>query len=266
MFKKLLNNVLLSCGRYATRCTDPESVRSLIRSLAPQNVGIDLVRLGPNADGGYLVPDDLENINVCFSPGVDDQSGFDDACCERGMSVFLADASVEGPVSRHIHRLNFTKKFIGSNHNDQTMTLESWVLDNSTGDNQLLLQMDIEGAEYEVLICTPRELLSQFRIIVVEFHDLTELWNSQFFKFASIAFSKLLNDFTCVHIHPNNLAGITVAKGIDIPRVMEFTFLRNDRVLSLTPVNSLPHPLDKPNVPGSDIKLSNLWLQGRARS
>lgn len=37
----------------------------------------DLIRLGPNGDGGYLVPDDLTGIEACFSPGVCATSEFE---------------------------------------------------------------------------------------------------------------------------------------------------------------------------------------------
>ena len=33
----------------------------------------ELVRLGGNNDGGYLLPNDLEGITACFSPGVDNK-------------------------------------------------------------------------------------------------------------------------------------------------------------------------------------------------
>ena len=37
----------------------------------------NLIRIGSKNDGGYLVPDDLKNINACFSPGVDLNVNFD---------------------------------------------------------------------------------------------------------------------------------------------------------------------------------------------
>ena len=50
---------------------------------------------GPDGDGGYLVPDDLEGIVACFSPGVSNVAGFEKDCALKGMKVFMADASVE---------------------------------------------------------------------------------------------------------------------------------------------------------------------------
>jgi hypothetical protein len=30
----------------------------------------ELIRIGGDADGGYLVPNDLEDLSGCFSPGL----------------------------------------------------------------------------------------------------------------------------------------------------------------------------------------------------
>ncbi len=76
-------------------CTPREKVLSLIEKLYPCNVGFELIRLGPNTDGGYLVPDDLEEIEACFSPGVDQVSEFEADCFKKGMKLFLADKSVQ---------------------------------------------------------------------------------------------------------------------------------------------------------------------------
>lgn len=50
-----------------------------------------LIRLGPMSYEGYLIPDDLEGIEACFSPSVGFNSIFEKDCADRGMKVFLAD-------------------------------------------------------------------------------------------------------------------------------------------------------------------------------
>ena len=47
--------------------------------------------------------------------------------------------------------VHFTKKFLGVTNNDLTITLDDWVDGNSPGDGDLILQMDVEGAEWPVL-------------------------------------------------------------------------------------------------------------------
>lgn len=144
----------------------------LIGRLRPQVTDIGLIRLGPDGNGGYLVPDDLVGIEACFSPGVSDSSDFELACAEKGMKVFLADYSVDGPATLH-GNFHFTKKFVGATTSDCFMTIADWVRYSAiSADSDLLLQMDIEGYEYETLLSMPDDLLKRFRIMVVEFHRL----------------------------------------------------------------------------------------------
>ena len=77
--------------------TQEKKVLELIKKLQPYNVGKDLIRLGAKRDGGYLVPDDLVEIEACFSPGVSTVSEFEKDCFKRGMKIFLADKSVDKP-------------------------------------------------------------------------------------------------------------------------------------------------------------------------
>ncbi|MCU0317661.1 MAG: hypothetical protein MUC92_13840 [Fimbriimonadaceae bacterium] len=56
--------------------TSKEDILSLIAKLRPIRGQHELIRLGPDEDGGYLVPDDLEGIVACFSPGVNTVSRF----------------------------------------------------------------------------------------------------------------------------------------------------------------------------------------------
>lgn len=246
---------------FPTRVTDESSVRSLVERLHPVAASASLIRLGPDGDGGYLVPDDLSGIAACFSPGVSSISGFERDCAERGMRVFLADKSVDGPAERH-ELFQFTRKFVGALSDDDFMTLDDWVgtsLDDRQSD--LMLQIDIEGFEYETFLATSEAVLRRFRIIVAEFHDLENLWSVPFFALASRAFEKLLLTHACVHLHPNNCCGSVEMRGLTMPRVMEFTFQRRDRISRSAFVSSFPHPLDGDNTVNVTLPLPRCWYR-----
>lgn len=232
---------------YPTRVTDPTDVRKLITKLHPVSAGRELIRLGPEGDGGYLVPDDLEGIKACFSPGVSNVAGFELDCAKRGMPVFMADASVEKPPIEH-PKFQFIRKFIGARTEGDFIRLEDWVnqtLKDSRED--LLLQMDIEGYEYETLLASPTSFLERFRVIVVEFHDMENLFSAPLFPFYSLAFEKLLTTHACVHIHPNNFCRPITVGDFELLSLAEFTFLRRDRLVNSSHVNKFPHPLDSDN-------------------
>lgn len=233
----------------------------MIGRLRPRTTGIELIRLGAPGDGGYLVPDDLAGIAACFSPGVSNASDFELACAQRGMQIYLADYSVDAPAAEH-DNFSFLKKFVGATTSDMFITLQDWVDGAAvTPDADLLLQMDIEGYEYETLLSMPDILLKRFRVIVIEFHRLHHLWSRPFFRLAAPAFDKLLQTHSVVHLHPNNCRDSFYMQGIDMPRVMEFTFLHNDRFDSHGYADTFPHPLDHDNTGRPHLALPDCWYR-----
>lgn len=259
LMKSLLIKILGLAGLFPTRRTEANEISSLLERLHPWEFEHGLLRLGPKGDGGYLVPNDLSGISALFSPGVSQVSGFEKDCGDRGMTVFLADQSVDGPAESH-DRFNFTKKFIGSVTRKEYITLDDWV--NASlleKESDLLLQMDIEGYEFEVIISASEKLMRRFRIIVIEFHNLHYLWSRPYFKLATAAFDKILQNHSCVHIHPNNSDGKLKNGAICIPKLMEFTFLRNDRFDRRSYQRTFPHPLDCDNTKNANLGLPSCW-------
>ena len=231
----------------------------LIRILRPISTEYNLIRVGGPNDGGYLIPDDLEGIKYCFSPGVSTVADFELQLSKLGINSYLADYSVENPPVM-VENFTFLKKYLGSVNNERYIRLEEWIKTVDKIDENMILQMDIEGFEYEVLADTPREILNRFRIIVIEFHNLDKLFDNFSSQIIKQAFNKLLQDFYVVHIHPNNCCRVRKYKRIKIPELLEFTFIRKDRVRTFEYVKNLPNGLDKKNVLTlKDIKLDKIW-------
>lgn len=265
--KEVAIRTFASIDAFPTRATPMRDLLRLLESLHPFEAPMGMVRLGPASDGGYVVPDDLAGIEACLSPGVNDVSGFERACADRGMRVFMADRSVDGPAEKH-PLFHFSKTHVGAFPEDGVMTLDAWVrecLPDVRGD--LLLQMDIEGAEIEALMAASPELLSRFRIITVEFHAMQELFGLSWFRVAEVVFRKLLSNHACVHAHPNNHHLPFRARGISVPSLMEFTFLRRDRMgpKPWSHARLFPHPLDVDNVDAPAVPLPTDWFRGTAR-
>jgi len=256
---KLGLDVLALGNVYPTFLTDKTTVQAFMRRLHPVSTDKPLIRMGPAGDGGYLVPDDLAGIEACFSPGVASSSGFEKDCADLGMKVFLADRSVDQPAEMH-EQFFFTKKYIGVTTNEDFMTLDDWVDASLPGSQtDLLLQIDIEGYEYEVFLALSDRLMHRFRIIVVEFHAMGQIFNLPFFRLASRAFDKILQSHTCVHIHPNSCCEPLNIRGFVIPSVAEFTFLRKDRISNPSYARTFPHPLDANNTDKPTFPLPQCW-------
>ena len=254
--KKLIKRMIQRGGFDIVRSTSKEQVEALIKKLHPRAIDKELIRIGPIADGGYLVPDDLEGVTVCFSPGVGRISQFERDCLNRGMKVFMADKSVEKPnLDVPPDQYDFIRKHVGCINNGEFTTMDQWVNAFSFSDNEdMMLEMDIEGAEYYSLLNMSDYLVRRFRVMIIEFHTLHHLWNPYFFELADAAFNKLLQTHTCVHIHPNNCCGIKYQNGVAIPRVIEMTLLRNDRVNVVDSRLKFPHKLDYDNYPDNPEK------------
>lgn len=241
---RLFSNPALSSSK--------EQVLALLKLMRPVPSPAPLVRLGPAGDGGYLVPDDLADIKACFSPGVSDEAGFELAFANRGVPCFLADASVPEEPVKH-ENIFFDPLFLGAvSDSKRFISLEDWVDRKSFEKGDLILQMDIEGAEYDVLRSAPPELLKRFRLIAIELHNFEFILTNNSSALSFEGFLKiLLEHFEVVHIHPNNNRRPVFHKGIEIPPVIEMTLLRKDRFVGKQSLQSvtLPHPLDSDNSP-----------------
>lgn len=253
------NGVALSV---ATPATKLRSTLSLLRPKLP--VSIELIRIGDNGDGGYLIPNDLNDLQACLSPGVDEIANFEKELGEIGIPSHLVDFSVDAPP-KGIRPASFTQKFIGAATAGNLVTLADWMSSLGLDDKRdLILQMDIEGAEYHSILATPQEVLDRFRIIVLEIHSLRSLANKDFHQIFHAFAQKLTKNHQVVHIHPNNFMRPTVVNGVVIHPVVELTLLRRDRFSRSEQATNLtyPHKLDRANMPGwRDYPLANDWYE-----
>ncbi len=259
--KDSLRRLLILNNLWVGQVTEKNILLDFLRFVRPIKTNHELIRVGGETDGGYLIPNDIDDIDACFSPGVSTTSNFEDELAKRGIKCFLADYSVNSPPINNL-LFDFEKKYLGSLDNNIYMTLENWIASKSPYIKNAILQMDIEGSEYSVIFDTPSEVLRKFKIIVIEFHWLDKLLNKMGFELINLAFTKILKDFEVVHVHPNNCESPIKFKNLLIPPVMEFTFLRKDRCLHKSPIDSFPHVLDRVNNSSNfDYALPDCWYK-----
>ena len=258
--ERLVKQWLRARDVYFGKKTTTEQLDEFLKRVRPVTTNHNLVRIGDKTDGGYLLPDDFTGVNICFSPGVSLEIHFEAALGRKGIKSYLADYSIDSlPVYNPM--FDFEKKFLGMENDAIHMTLESWVSAKTGNDEQdMILQMDIEGCEYEVIFDASNELLKRFRIIIIEFPKLDSLLDKFGYQIINTAFRKLLKNFDVVHIHPNNNSIPVRYKKYEIPPDMEFTFLRKDRITQRAFTSSFPHDLDEKNMgTESDLILPGCW-------
>jgi Methyltransferase FkbM domain len=243
-----LRHKFVLCGLFLSKVTAREDLLRFVDLIKPVAISHELCRIGGGGDGGYLIPNVLEGIKGCFSPGVAEEASFERQMLELGVPCFLSDFSVDKPeVLKSEQLAYFQKKYIGLQNTEEMARLEDWFLENADADGDYLLQMDIEGAEYSVISDTPNSVWTRFRVVVLEFHGVDRVFSKDCFDLIYSAFEKLRQTFEVVHIHPNNCAPLTKARDIAIPSTFEITLLRKDCVeIDVNKKIVLPHPLDRP--------------------
>ena len=247
--RKLIKNILLKF-RFFISIIDKDHYNKLnffLLKIRPLETNHRLIRVGSDYDGGYLLPDDLDEVKYCFSPGVSDNISFETQLTkDYKINCFLCDYSVLAPP-HDVEGHTFIKKFLGIKMDSQNVTLLNWINTYAPKEKNMILQMDIEGSEYDVLLDVQNNVLDKFRIIIIEFHHFSQILTPLGFKMLNLEFDKLLKSHSIVHIHPNNVGNYTKFKDLEIPEILEFTFLNNDRINESRFNYNFPHDLDMDN-------------------
>lgn len=237
-----------------------DSVEQLIHNLRPRWSPDELIRIGGDRDGGYLVPADINTYDFLVSPGVGQSYDFDKYFIDRQIDSVLIDPTVELPSVAHLIHL---KSYLGgySSERDGTISLESILERYGSGKSRAILQMDIEGAEYGVIASALDSTISAFGMIVIEFHHVSGLCYRGMYPIIANAFNRLLKYHFVAHIHVNNSARVVPYRGLYIPETMEFTFVNREQyALNDAPKFKSPHRLDISCIDGvPDVAVPKCW-------
>jgi hypothetical protein len=114
----------------------------------------------------------------------------------------------------------------------------------------MILNIDIEGAEWDVLPALSDDDLSPFSQIVIELHGLLGfVTNGDFRSTVNDAIARLTADHTIVHVHANNYGQRGIAGQVMGFDVLELTLVRSND-WQFAPFRGLfPSELDAPNDP-----------------
>ena len=243
---------------YIEKKTQKKDISKILKRLLPYKTGFDLIRLGDDNDGGYLVPDDLSNISRNYSAGVGNLTKFEkDLEDKYSIPSSMVDFNDVDPKLLP-KKSKFLKKRIGISSYGENLSINDW-LDIENG--EIILKMDVEGDEYLILSSISDKNLKKIRILVIEIHDLRHLRNYSFFKTFEKILLRLNNFFYICHLHVNNVSKVKDIGGYNVPDMLEVTLIRKNRVKNFTnQFASIPHKLDqKTFLKQKEIILDKKW-------
>ncbi len=228
--------------------------------LHPFDVDVPLIRVGGSADGAYVMADLFDTAGA-ISLGVGHDVSWDIDIASRGISVHMFDPTVAGPPVV-FPRGTFHAVGIGTPSQAAATGLPLRSLEDLVAlaefeiGHDLLLKMDVEGAEWEALETAAD--LSRYSQVVLELHNLErlddELHGGQMLR----VLNRLAESHVPIHIHANNDAPLAHFDAYWFPTVLEVSFLRRDAATGARPATSLREDLDAPSNP----RFADLSLRG----
>nr|AGD93240.1 hypothetical protein orf221 [uncultured bacterium] len=224
-------------------------------------------RKGMNGDGGYVMADDFGRIAAALSIGVGSEVSWDLDIAGRGIAVHQFDHTVERPPVEH-PRFNFNRVGIAAADSaDGVMLSLDSILSGLGVGGDLLLQVDCEGAEWAALESASPKTMARFAQIVIEAHDPLRLvpyfTPRRFIGWVRnlLVLRRLAKTHQVIHAHANNYDRTLNVRGIQVPVVVELSYLRRDLARFAPSAGPSPGPLDASNSDGADIPIGALLAQ-----
>ena len=219
-------------------------------------IGKNFVRLGKHNDGGYLMVDNFQGSGgsaIAYSFGINDDVSWDAAMAARGYDIFMYDPTIDALPATNEHFRFFKQGIAGFEFPNHFLnTLENFIKLNGHADrDNMILKMDVEGAEWSFLATVSPELLNQFDQLVFEFHDLIADKDQSVMNATLACLNKINRKHSLVHAHANNCDSFIILDDkILVPNVLELTYVKTaNYTLADDEEIFLPKPFDEPNNP-----------------
>ena len=190
--------------------------------------GLELVRVGGESDGGYVMANDFD-VAGAISIGIGSDVSWDVDLANRGIHVAMFDPTIRKPANpvphARFHKLGLGPKELGRSYRSlaQIVDIAGWPVD-----SDLILKIDIEGDEWQSLVECQPVLLSRFRQVVVEFHDLRRLKGIGSGAVMLAALHRLNETHRVIHVHANNYANLVRLGNYWFVDALEISFMRHD--------------------------------------
>ena len=172
---KLLTNNDKNLYEGAEKCllNNPDEELCIYQFLCPKEVkNKTRVLIGKRGDGSYVMLDDFEDIKIAYSIGIANMIQFDSKLADKGINVYMYDHNID-KLPRERRKFHWKKIGIGGNSEraNNIQTLQDMLKENGhLNEKNMILKMDVEGAEWNTLNDIPEDVLNQFKYLLLEFH------------------------------------------------------------------------------------------------
>jgi hypothetical protein len=213
-------------------------------------------RCGPKEDGGYVIAD-LDKYDALFTCGIANDIRFEIEFLKKyAIPCYAYDGTIDQLPDLSQPLIKFHRLNIDANETGVTTNLHKEI----EGFHNIFLKMDIETFEFRWLKSLTINQLKKFKQIVIEVHFPFTLYpfnhlDKQISVYDKlIALKTLSKTHTLIHLHGNNCCGITQFQGLNVPNVLECTFVRKDiQNNGIFNEENIPSNLDHPNLNIQDI-------------
>ena len=225
---------------------------SLIRPFTSADLA--LTRVGSAADGAYVMAPVADDIAAAISIGVGHDVSWDQAIASKRIPVTMFDPTVSelpSPVpGGTFHRIGIG--VLGALPSPDLHGMDLRPLDGLlalagvSGSTELLLKIDVEGAEWAALCDVD---FSVFQQVLIEMHDIARISDPKQAEAVLETVRKLAQTHYPVHIHANNEGAFNRFDRFWFPDVIEVSYVRKDLLTGATPATHLVEGLDIPSNP-----------------
>lgn len=184
----------------------------------------ELIRVGKNNDGGYVMLNDFDNMSIAYSLGIGNDVSWDSYFASLGYDIYMFDHSID-KLPYENEKFHWSKIGISYYESDSMKNLETIISQNNHREERMLLKMDIEGYEWEFLSKLPSSILNCFDQIVCEIHDLLD-YNRRTEILSGL--QKLNETHQLIHVHANNACQVYFSEYNVFPNNLEVTYVRKE--------------------------------------
>jgi hypothetical protein len=224
----------------------------LFSQLFPQHMPINPVFYGSKKFGSqYAAPSWIKDMHLLISPGVGPDISFDLEMMAYNIHTVLIDKQIPPNLCQLPSCCRYISKFLGTSTQfarspESFVSLES-LLSHYDGKSyeRKILQMDIEGAEWPILLCDSAAL-SQFELIIIELHGLPALFSYSMNAAIYSGLVLLLDSFTPFFARVNDVSGYAMVRGYKIPELLELTLV--NKSMHMYSGAHVPFILEKDNL------------------